>query len=114
MPDDTLALRMLLKQKPLADFKRTIDERYRSRSLAAHLRNVELLRDVDDDVIDMLRKSAELVSFEPGAQIFEQDTPGDAFHMVRGGYVKVGVKAGAASLPVTYLRKATTPASCRC
>ena len=105
MPDDTLALRMLLKQKPLADFKRTIDERYRSRSLAAHLRNIELFRDVDDDVIDMLRKSAELVSFEPGAQIFEQDTPGDAFYMVRGGYVKVGLKAGAASLAVTYLRK---------
>ena len=101
----TPALRMLLKQKPLAEFKRTIDERYRARSLAAHLRNVELFRDVDDDVIDTLRASAELVSFEPGAQIVEQDTPGDAFYLVRGGYVKVGVRAGDADLAVTYLRK---------
>lgn len=101
----TPALRMLLKQKPLADFKRTIDERYRARSLAAHLRNVELFREVDDDVIDMLRQSAELVSFEPGAQIVEQETPGDAFYLVRGGYVKVGVETGAATLAVTYLRK---------
>ena len=101
----TPALRMLLKQKPLAEFKRTIDDRYRTRSLAAHLRNVELFREVDDDVIDMLRQSAELISFEPGAQIVEEGTPGDAFYLVRGGYVKVGTRAGAENLAVTYLRK---------
>ena len=101
----TPALRMLLKQKPLADFKQMVDDRYRGRSLSTHLRNVELFASLDADIITELQASAELLSFEPGQEIVEQDTPGDAFYLVRGGYVKVAVRTGAASLAITYLRK---------
>jgi CRP-like cAMP-binding protein/Fe-S-cluster-containing hydrogenase component 2 len=101
----TPALRMLLKQKPLADFKQMIDERYRARSLATHLRNVELFAELDAGIISQLQQAAELLSFEPGQEIVSQDTSGDAFYLVRGGYVKVGVQTGAANLAVTYLRK---------
>ena len=101
----TPALRMLLKQKPLADFKEMVDERYRTRGLATHLRNVELFADLDAAIISGLQRSAELLSFEPGAQIVEQDSPGDAFYLVRGGYVKVAVRAGSSNLAITYLRK---------
>ena len=101
----TPALRMLLKQKPLASFKQMVDERYRTRSLSTHLRNVELFAELDGSIIAGLQRSAELVSFEPGAQIIEQDSAGDAFYLVRGGYVKVAVRAGPSQLAITYLRK---------
>jgi len=101
----TPALRMLLKQRPLADFKQMVDERYRTRSLSTHLRNVELFAELDGSIIAGLQRSAELVSFEPGAQIVEQDSAGDAFYLVRGGYVKVAVRAGSSDLAITYLRK---------
>jgi CRP-like cAMP-binding protein/Fe-S-cluster-containing hydrogenase component 2 len=101
----TPALRLLLKQKALADFKKMVDERYRSRSLASHLRNVELFKDIGDALLGQLQQKAQLLSFEPGAQIVEQDTPGESFYLVRGGYVKVGVRAGAGNLAVAYLRK---------
>jgi Fe-S-cluster-containing hydrogenase component 2/CRP-like cAMP-binding protein len=101
----TPALRMMLKQKPLADFKQMVDERYRTRSLASHLRNVELFAALDSRIITGLQQSAELLSFDPGEQIIEQDTVGDAFYLVRGGYVKVAVRAGASNLAITYLRK---------
>ncbi len=101
----TVALRLLFKQKEAADFKKSIDERYRSRALAGHLRGVELFAGLDDDMIARLQAAAELASFEPGKVIVEEGKPADAFYMVRGGYVKVGVRSGAADLAVTYLRK---------
>jgi CRP-like cAMP-binding protein/Fe-S-cluster-containing hydrogenase component 2 len=101
----TPALRMMLKQRPLADFKQMVDDRYRTRSLATHLRNVELFAELDGSIIAKLQQSAELVSFEPGAQIIEQGSPGDAFYLVRGGYVKVAALAGTSNLAITYLRK---------
>jgi len=101
----TPALRLMLKQRELADFKAFVDERYRTRSLATHLRHVELLQDVDDDLIEQLRIKAELLSFEPGDVIVRQDSEGDALYLVRGGYVKVGIAAGDGTLAVTYLRK---------
>ncbi len=101
----TPALRMLLKQRPLADFKQMVDDRYRTRSLSTHLRNVELFAELDASIIAALQNSSELLSFDPGAQITEQGSAGDAFYLVRGGYVKVAVRAGASNLAITYLRK---------
>ena len=101
----TPALRLMQKQKELVDFKQMVDERYRTRSLSTHLRNVELFAELDGAIIAGLEASAELVSFDPGAQIVEQDSSGDAFYLVRGGYVKVAVRAGASNLAITYLRK---------
>ena len=101
----TPALRMLFKQKELADFKKQVDERYRTRTLAAHLRQVELFQGLDDRAIERLRQAADMVSFEPGVVIAEQGKPADAFYFVRGGNVKVSIDTGAADLAVTYLRK---------
>ena len=101
----TPALRMLFKQKEVADFKKQVDERYRSRTLGSHLRQVELFSGLGDRAIERLRQTADIVSFEPGAVIAEQGTPADAFYLVRGGNVKVSITTGAASLAVTYLRK---------
>jgi CRP-like cAMP-binding protein/Fe-S-cluster-containing hydrogenase component 2 len=97
------ALRMLMAASK--EFKKFLDTRYRERALAAHLRHVALFASLDDAVIDDLRNSAELVSFDPGAVIVQEGTPADSFFLVRGGYVKVAVRAGEADLAVTYLRK---------
>jgi Fe-S-cluster-containing hydrogenase component 2 len=101
----TNALRLMFKQKDLADFKKMIDTRYRERTLSFHLRSVGLFADLGDQAIEKLRRSADLLSFEPGALIVEQGKPSDAFYLVRGGYVRVALQVGAANAAVTYLRR---------
>jgi CRP-like cAMP-binding protein/Fe-S-cluster-containing hydrogenase component 2 len=101
----TAALRKMIQKKEFAAFKEMIDERYRSRTLGSHLRRVDLFAELDDEAVDRLRDVAELASFEPGAVIVEQGTSDDTFYLVRGGFVKVGVRSGAGDLAVTYLRK---------
>jgi CRP-like cAMP-binding protein/Na+-translocating ferredoxin:NAD+ oxidoreductase RNF subunit RnfB len=96
-------LRMLMASSK--EFKKFLDTRYRSRSLAVHLRNVPILSTLSDAFIDRLTATAELVSFEPGQVIVQEGAPADAFFLVRGGYVKVGVHTGTADLAVTYLRR---------
>jgi CRP-like cAMP-binding protein/Fe-S-cluster-containing hydrogenase component 2 len=101
----TSALRLMFKQKDLAEFKKLIDTRYRERTLSFHLRSVGLFEHLGDAAIEKLRQSADLLSFEPGALIVEQGKPADAFYLVRGGYVRVALQVGAANAAVTYLRR---------
>lgn len=101
----TPALRMLFKQKEVAAFKKQVDERYRARTLGSHLRQVELFGGLGDRAIERLRQTADIVSFEPGALIAEQGAAADAFYLVRGGNVKVMIRAGSTDLAITYLRK---------
>jgi len=99
----TPALRILQRSAP--KFKEFVDRRYRERALATHLRNVGLFAACDDKFMRNLRERVELVSFEPGQLIVEEGSPAAAFFLVRGGYVKVSAKSGAADLALTYLRK---------
>ena len=101
----TPALRALFKQPELAAFKEQVDNRYRKRTLGAHLRQVDLFAGLSEAIVEKLRATAELLSFEPGQVIVAQDAPADAFYLVRGGYVKVAVRTGAHDLSITYLRK---------
>jgi len=96
-------LRMLMASSK--EFKKFLDSRYRARALALHLRHVPILSALDDKFIDRLTETAELVSFEPGQVIVQEGAPADAFFLVRGGYVKVGVHTGSTELAVTYLRR---------
>lgn len=101
----TSALRLLFKQKDAADFKKMVDTRYRERTLSFHLRSVGLFADLDDAAIEKMRRTADLVSFDPGALIVEQGKPADAFYLVRGGYVRVALAVGMSNAAVTYLRR---------
>lgn len=116
---------LLFKQAALADFKKSVQERYRTRTLRTHLRQISLFSDLDEAIIENIIRKAELVEFDPedllrlkgdqreeakkkvmaGVRIVEQGTPGDALYLVVGGHVKVAVRAGASDLAVTYLRK---------
>jgi CRP-like cAMP-binding protein/Fe-S-cluster-containing hydrogenase component 2 len=99
----TPALRMM--QRSSKTFKEYVDRRYRERTLAAHLVSVSLFSGCDPEFIERLKAKVELLSFEPGEVIVEQGATADAFFLVRGGYVKVGVRVGPKDLAVTYLRK---------
>jgi CRP-like cAMP-binding protein/Fe-S-cluster-containing dehydrogenase component len=99
----TPALRLLQRSAP--KFKEFVDQRYRARSLATHLRNVELFARCDEKFLRALKERVDLCSFEPGELIVEEGSPADAFFLVRGGYVKVSARSGAADLALTYLRK---------
>src|SRR6185503_18623925 len=59
----TSGLRLMFKQKEFAGFKKGIDDRYRARTLASHLRSVGLFSSLDDRAIGELRNRAELLSF---------------------------------------------------
>ncbi|HWX23460.1 MAG TPA: cyclic nucleotide-binding domain-containing protein [Vicinamibacteria bacterium] len=87
------------------DFKKALDTRYRERALVSHFRQVGIFEDLPQAFIDSLRNSAELVSFEPGQIVVEEGAPAEAFYLVRGGYLKVGVVSGAKTLAISYLRK---------
>lgn len=95
-------LRMLMAASK--EFKKFLDSRYRERTLARHLRSVSLFSGLDDAFIEKLREKAELVSFEPGQIIVPEGAAAESFFLVRGGYVKVGVRVGTSDLAVTYLR----------
>ena len=97
------ALRMLTVSSK--EFKSFLDVRYRERTLARHLRNVPLFRELEDSFIDGLKERAELLSFEPGQLIVQEGAAADSFYLVRGGFVRVSVRAGTADLALTYLRK---------
>ncbi len=99
----TPALRLLQRSAPT--FKEFVDQRYRSRSLSTHLRNVELFARCDEKFLRALKDRVELRSYEPGELIAEEGSAADAFFLVRGGYVKVSARSGAADLALTYLRK---------
>jgi CRP-like cAMP-binding protein/Fe-S-cluster-containing hydrogenase component 2 len=102
----TPGLRLMLKQRELAAFRTSIDERYRARTLASHLRSIEILEGLDDALIAHLRDRADLLAFEPGARIVAQGAASDGFYLVRGGHVKVTITSeSGAARPVTYLRK---------
>jgi CRP-like cAMP-binding protein/Fe-S-cluster-containing hydrogenase component 2 len=86
-------------------FKKFIDDRYRQRTLAVHLKQVPLFSDLEDALVQHLKDKVELLSFEPGAVIVQEGAAADGLYLVRGGYVKVGVRAGNANLAVTYLAR---------
>jgi CRP-like cAMP-binding protein/Fe-S-cluster-containing hydrogenase component 2 len=101
----TSGLRLMFKQKEFAEFKKGIDDRYRARTLASHLRAVGLFSSLDDGAIGELRNRSELLSFEPGKLIVEEGAVADGLYLVRGGYVKVALRTGQADAAITYLRK---------
>jgi len=95
-------LRLLLSASK--EFKKFLDDRYRERALTALLRTVPLFEKLEGPVLERLRQRAELVSFAPGQVIEEEGGAAASLYLVRGGYVKLSVRAGASDLAVTYLR----------
>ncbi len=86
-------------------FRKKMDEKYRARSLANHLRHVPILARLDDATMEQLRTEAELVSFGPGDVVVNEGDAADAFYLIRTGMVKVSSAMPGGELVRTYLSR---------
>lgn len=100
----TAGLRAMFDVPELAPFKDEFDRRYRERTLRTHLQRTPLFAALDASTIDALIGRAELLTFKPGRPIASEGSPCDAFYLVRGGYVGLGVSSGVANVTLSYLR----------
>lgn len=88
-------------------FKKRLDDTYRERALANHLKAVPILSQVSDDFIEYLRQRVELISVEPGTVIFKEGDVGDAFYIIRIGFVKVSKKFPGGDMVLSYLPRSS-------
>jgi CRP-like cAMP-binding protein/Fe-S-cluster-containing hydrogenase component 2 len=70
-------------------YQQQLGDVYRERVLANHLKRLELLADVPDDDLAILRDKAELERVEPGDIIFDQGDRPDSVYLIRTGLVQV-------------------------
>ena len=68
------------------EVKGRIDLGYRD-SLALHLRATTLFRDLDDQALASLQKSAQLLTVDEGDVIAQKGTPADTVYLVRAGAI---------------------------
>lgn len=91
-------------------FKKRMDDNYRQRALANHLRNVPLFEGMEAGDIEALRASAELVAVEAGDVIFREDDAADdeqtgGLYILRLGQVKVSRHAPGGERTLAYLTR---------
>lgn len=86
-------------------FKKLMDDRYRERSLVAHLRSVPLFATLDLEFFNHLKDHAELISCSKGEVICQQGDPADAFYLLRSGLVRVAQAMPGGEMVRTYLKR---------
>ena len=69
-------------------FPKLIDEQYRERALALHLRVAPLFKGLSEEDLQAVQECAELVVFEADKVIAKQGDEADAIYLVRSGAVK--------------------------
>jgi len=72
-----------------ANYCAKMDDEYRQRVLKNHLRRLDLLSDLGEEELNLIRDSADLVRVEPGSIIFDEGDPADSVLLVRSGLVQV-------------------------
>lgn len=85
-------------------FKTLIDERYRERALAVHLRTAPVFRGVDRYILASVAEEAELLTFAEGKTIAEQGEAADGVYLIRSGIVNEVRKTPEGSKVVAFLR----------
>ena len=68
-------------------FRERVDEHYRERALALHLRLAPLFRDLSNEELDVVRSAVQLKVFEKDAVLARQDEPTREIYLVRSGAV---------------------------
>jgi Fe-S-cluster-containing hydrogenase component 2/CRP-like cAMP-binding protein len=84
-------------------FRAQLEENYRKRALANHLRNVPLFANLSDEFLAGLRETVALDDCDPGETICKQGEPADAFFLIRRGFVKVTQNQPGGTLVLCYL-----------
>lgn len=86
-------------------FKAQLEENYKERALAAHLKSLPLFHGITDDFIDGLRDRVELVSYTPGKVICKQGDEADRLYLIRIGFVKVSQESPGGEVVLKYLHR---------
>jgi len=86
-------------------FKAQLDQNYKERALAAHLKGLPLFEGLTDDFIDGLRERVELVSYKPGSVICKQGDDADKLYLIRIGFVKVSQESPGGEVILQYLHR---------
>ncbi|MBL8797023.1 MAG: 4Fe-4S binding protein [Planctomycetia bacterium] len=76
-------------------YKAASDERYRTHVMQRQLQQLPIFRDLTPAQVDLVRKHADLLTFEAGERIFDEHERADAVYLIRTGLVKVLKKASA-------------------
>jgi CRP-like cAMP-binding protein/Fe-S-cluster-containing hydrogenase component 2 len=83
---DAAAFKAVYRQEKA--FAQMVDERYRKRSLAAHLRIVPLFRGLPEALLSRLQDSVQFETHPAGKVVVQEGQPADAVYLVRAGAVK--------------------------
>ncbi len=83
---DAAAFKAVYRQERA--FAQMVDERYRKRSLAAHLRIVPLFRGLPEALLSRLQDSVQFETHPAGKVVAQEGQPADAVYLVRAGAVK--------------------------
>lgn len=86
-------------------FKAELEKKYRERSLNNHLRSVPLFASLDEEFIEHLRQSVELVSYNQSQVICKEGEAADAFYLIRSGMVRVSNALPGGEMVRTYLSR---------
>src|SRR6185295_11700667 len=87
------------KVKEDANYKKRVEEEYKSRSLDQQLRNLPLFSGLSATQVDLIRRKASLRSHKAGQIIYDEHDRADDVFIIRSGLVKVS-KGDSALLPV--------------
>jgi len=71
------------------NYREKMDDDYRQRVLKNHLKRADLLGELGEPELNMIRDSADLVVVEPGNVICDEGDPSDSVYLVRTGLVQV-------------------------
>ncbi len=107
---DVVVLEMLrnildILKRGSKDFKKQIDDSYRERALASHLRSMPLFAGLTDEFVADLRGRVELVSYAPGKVICAQGDEADRLYLIRIGFVKVTQSSPGGEVILHYLHR---------
>jgi CRP-like cAMP-binding protein/Fe-S-cluster-containing dehydrogenase component len=86
-------------------FREQLERTYKQRALESHLKSVPVLASLTPEFIEHLKERVELVRYLPGQVICAQGDPGDAFYLVRLGFVKVSEHRPGGDLVLAYLAR---------
>lgn len=69
--------------------KKGMDDTYRRRTLSSHLRKAPVFSGLSSEFLEDLKDKVSIIPFKKGDLIFRQGSDGDAFYLVRYGFVKI-------------------------
>ena len=87
------------------EFKEQLEQAYKERALAAHLKAMPLFQGLTDEFIEGLKERVTLVTYDPGKVICKQGDEADRLYLIRIGFVKVSQESPGGEVILQYLHR---------